>query len=55
MAVAAGLCFLTVIKIKPFFEPKKIIYLRKKKTCSGVTKKAICTLHFSSSAMILGS
>lgn len=41
MAVAAGLCFLTVIKIKTFrcfFELKKIIYLRKRRTYSGVNE-----------------
>lgn len=41
MAMAAGLCFLTVTKTKTFwcfFEPKKIIYLRKRKTYSGANK-----------------
>lgn len=41
MAVAAGLCFLTMIKIKTFwcvFEPEKIIDLRKRKAYSGVNE-----------------
>lgn len=43
MSVAAGLCFVTMIKIKTFwcvFEPEKIIYLRKRKAYSGVNDRS---------------